>query len=254
MRTILLALFAAACAEAPPVKTTLPVHTLKAPAPITQEGVSLTVDPITYDGWKRHGQIVMHIRWQEIDRNAPVNMMGRGGGGSPSTVTKEDDIALVPLPSLLVLIDNQSGKPLSFAKAHGELTDGARHWPLMDSVGDVQGRVQSDVMGTHNVSENRPLLDGVASAVAQMPIATPKLTVAPGQSWQGYLCFKMDVHDADELNDLLDKAEKLTLSLTGLDGAAASLSVVLQRETLEKAVTCPGDLKKPSITKCKEGS
>jgi hypothetical protein len=254
MRKVLFVLLAAACAEAPPVKTTLPVHSLKTPEPVSKDGVGLTLDPITYDGWKNHGAIVMKISWQEIDRNAPVSMSvaGRGGSGSPrtSTVTRSEEIPLLPLPAIQVAIENKSGKPLDFAKAHIELSDGQHHWKLMDSVGDVQGRVQNDVMSSHNVADNRPLLDGLASAVAQLPIANSKLTIAPGQTWQGFLVFHMDTHDADELNDLLDKADKLTLAA---DLGGTSFSVELPRQTQQKSYTCPGDLKKPSFKKCKEG-
>jgi len=104
--------------------------------------------------------------------------------------------------------------------------------------------VQSDVMGSHSVADNRPLLDGLASSVAQLPIGTGKSTVAPGQTWQGYLCFKIDTHDADELNQLLSTAEKWTLTLSGM-------TVTLPRETQQKQMMCPGG--KPSLAKCKEG-
>lgn len=242
MRTYLLLLLAGACAEVPPVKTTLPVHSLKTPDPVTKDGVSLTLDPITWDGWKNHGQIVMRISWQELDRNAPV----LAGSSSRPTVTRRDEVSLLPLPAIQVSIANQSGKPLELGKAHVELSDGQHHWKMMDSVGDVQGRVQNDVMVAHNLSENRPLLDGLASAIAQLPIATSQLTIAPGQTWQGYLCFRLDAHDADELNDLLDKADKLTLTLD-------PFTIELPRQTQQKPYTCPGDLKKPSFKKCTEG-
>jgi hypothetical protein len=241
MRLLAMCVVVVSACAAPMVRTTVPVHALKTPEPLSQDGVNITVDTITYDNWKSHGQIVTHIRWQEIDRNAPV-LMGQSGGGRTPTVTRSDDVPLVPIPSLLVSIANQGGKPV--ALDHVELTDGQHHWAMMDSVGDVQGRVQSDVMGTHSVSENRPLLDALASSVAQLPIATNKSTVAPGQTWQGYLCFRIDAHDADEFNQLLDKADKLTLSLGGM-------TIVLPRETQQKQMMCPGG--KPSLAKCKEG-
>jgi hypothetical protein len=243
-------MLAAGCAEAPPVKTTLPVHILKTPEVVTQNGVSLTVDPINYDNWKNHGQVVGQISWQEVDRSAPV--MAGSGAGAARTVTRSDSVALVPLPALQVSISNQGPKPLDFAKARGELSDGQHHWVMFDSVGDVQGRVQSDIMGSHdNISNNHVVLENVANAVAQLPIASAKLTIAPGQTWQGYLTFKVEVHDGDEFNDFMANAEKLTLSLSGLGDA--NWSVVLVKETQQKQVTCPGDLKKPSLKKCKEG-
>jgi hypothetical protein len=249
MRRVLFVLLAAACAEAPPVKTTLPVHSLKTPEPVSKDGVGLTLEPITWDGWKNHGAIVMRISWQEIDRNAPVAMGGSAGARTP-TVLRSDEIPLLPLPAIQVAIENKGEKPLEIARSHIELSDGQHHWKLMDSIGDVQGRVQNDVMSSHNVADNRPLLDGLASAIAQLPIANSKLTIAPGQTWQGFLCFHMDIHDADELNDLLDKADKLTLAA---DFAGTSFSIELPRQTQQKPYTCPGDLKKPSFKKCKEG-
>src|SRR5437764_6982750 len=103
---------AAACAEAPLVKTTVPIQALKQSAPFNQDGLQITVDTIGYDNWKSHGQVVTRISWQEIDRNAPV-MMGRGGGGATPTVTRSDDVPLVPLPTILVSITNQGQKPLA---------------------------------------------------------------------------------------------------------------------------------------------
>jgi hypothetical protein len=242
MRQIAALLLLAACAEAPLVKTTLPVHALQTPSPLSQDGVTISVDPISYDSWKGHGQIVMRISWQEIDRNAPMRM-GAGVGGSTPTVTRSAEIALVPLPSVLVSISNQGQKPINLGKVR--LSDGAHQWAMMDSVGDVQGRVQSDVIGAHNISESRPLLDGIANAVAQLPIATAKTTVAPGQTWQGYVCFKLDVHDVDEFNDFMDKTEKLTLTMD-------AFTVDIPRQTQKKDMMCPGDGKKPRISKCKE--
>jgi hypothetical protein len=248
--TILAIVFAAACAEAPPVKTTLPVHMVKTPDPpeVTQEGVTVGISPIDHFNWQRHAALSARISWQELDRNAPV-VLGASGTSSPR-VTRHDTVALVPLPALRILIRNETQKPLKFKSA--QLAGGPHKWTAFDSAGDVQGRVTNDIMNSHPaVADNRGMLDGVSRAIAELPIATPSLTIAPGAVWDGFVTFKLESHDADEFNEQMANAEKLTFSME-LEGAPG-FSFTLPRDTQQKQLTCPGDLKKPSLKKCKEG-
>ncbi len=252
----LIPLLIAGCAELPPVHTTLSMQSLKAPPQATAQDVTIGVDPITYESWKEHIDLHTKISWQETDRNAPMGMGDRPGSNT-ARVTRSAEVSLVPLPAMRVTIHNSSSHALKLDHAKLELGDGRHQWAAMTSTGEVQGRAEGDIIGAYPaINDNHSVLDGLSGVIGQLPLLTPSLSVAAGASWEGFVCFKVEVHDADEFNDLMQADDKLTFVVAGveLDGKALPpFTFVLPKETLPKQVTCPGEEKKPSVKKCKEG-
>jgi hypothetical protein len=247
MKFLAAALFVAGCAQALPVRVTLPVHSLKAPEPLEQQGVTIAVEPITHQSFRRYVRITGDIKWLEIDRTAPVEV-GSKFDQYPRKVMF-DTVPLVPLPAMRVAIRNQTDKPL--ALAHSQITLGP--WPFMRSSGEIQGRVEADLLAAHpDIADNRGVLDKISGIIGALPIITSSTVIAPGQTFQGFICFQSNTHDVDEFNDLMEKTEELTLSIANVEGAP-TFTFTLPRDTQQKQMTCPGDLKKPTQKKCKEG-
>jgi hypothetical protein len=239
MKRLLCLLAFAGCVEAPPVKTTLPMQTLTAPPEATAGDVTVAVEPLTWQSWTADGRIRARLSWREADRNAPIAI---GSTAPPPSVVREAEVPIVPLPTFRVRVKNAGAQPLKLDRI--ELSDGKHKWKPLQSIGDVQGRVEADLLERYpGLGAMREALDGVRSAIAQLPIAQKQLSVPPNGTWEGYLCFASDAHDADELNDLLGAVEKVTLTV-------GETTLTLPRSTVQKPVMCPGDLKKPSAKKC----
>ncbi len=242
------------CAELAPVKTTLPIATLTAPDQATHDEVTMGVEAITPSNWKRFGNLVLSLSWREADRNAPVAIGSGMTSGAKSQVARTADVPLLPLPVFRVRVANSTKGALSFAGAQAQLSDGTHSYPMMARV-DVMGRVTADIQSAHQeIASNPAELDAVRGAITQASIVDDRLSVAAGQQWDGYLVFKTDAHSDDEVNQLLlaGASFQVTISNLTVNGKAiAPFVFALPQKPTDTAATCPGDVKKPSLEKCK---
>ncbi len=212
------------------------------------------IEAVTPENWKQHGSLVLTLSWQEADRNAPVAIGSGMSSGGKATVTRTADVPLFPLPIFRIRLANTTNSPLSFANVQAQLSDGTHTYPLMARV-DVMGRVTSDIMSQHQeMAANNEEMDSVRSAITQAALVDPKLTVAPNQEWDGYIVFKTDAHNDDEVNALLLGGSTFTVAIGNLTAGGKTVGTftfALPQKPNNAPTTCPGDVKKPSLEKCK---
>ena len=246
------------CAETPPVDATVQVLTFKRHPgeAVDQSGVAIAAEAITPDNLAQHQGLMAKLSWQEVDRNAP-SAGGENFSGSGAMITRYQMVALIPMPTFEIRIANHSDKPLKFDKAKIAVVDstGKRFAAFADG-GAIAGRVESDITDLYSgLAQKQDSMAYVRDAVSKLPWLSSALVVAPGSEWQGLIAVDLGVHDLAELDHYLQKVDKLTLELAGVDGGAAPITfdVAFDRAKIGMAMSCPQG-KPPSVDLCKPKS
>jgi hypothetical protein len=242
------------CAAAQPYQTKLDVYSLQGAPPRDLAGLSVTAELVTHQNVNRFGQLQAQAHWSEVDSTLATSHSGGSAGAPQATVERSAILSLAPLPVLAVTIKNSSHHALRFDRAEIELADGTGHtFKAVFDVGDLQGRFDADIMGAR-AGFPPDLREQLHSNIAQIPWVTRTTTVASGAEWTGFIAFDHPVHDADEFNHFMEKAESLSVSLRNvtLDGAPLDpIGFSFARQTVPTTLTCPGDVRPPSLVSCK---
>jgi len=245
----LLLMLAGGCAEVAPITAKVDVATLRLPKEqaLGSEKVGLALDLITPDNLKTHAELLVNARWTEKN-DAMVHTGGAFGVNNTKTVSAK--LPLLPLPAFVVCIINRGGAPISFEHAQITLRDDrGRRYSIYPDAGEIEGRLESDLMSTHPMAVNdNQLLERLREVVARLPLINRSTRVPANGDFQGYLVFKLSAHDLGELSDFLGDVQKLTVSMTGLDGAEP-LQAEVMRTNVTLTMTCRGD-KTPSVKTC----
>lgn len=260
---LLLSALGLGCAGAKPYQATFNAPVLKArdTPQVTKDAVTILVQPITRENMMEFPDVVRIATWRQPDPGAyhPISVPG---GGSPQasqvqTVQRSGPVSLIPLPSFLVRIANQGKKPVSFARAQYQLQDNMNrgYAPISDPLA-LKGRFQADINGQNTyIANDRSLVDPFLNQVQQLPLLNSSVVIPPGGNWGGYLVFDTPTRDKGEYSAFLGSIQSFILRLEGVSTANSGttgdeFAFVIDKASNPIAVTCPGDVKEPSLEKC----
>jgi hypothetical protein len=255
MRTWLCLILAPAigCATAQPYQAKVDVYGVQAAAPRDLSGVTITAEMVTHQNISRFGQLRAQTTWKQVDNSMAVSHAG-GSSAASAFVNHTEILTLGPLPVLAVAIKNSGRQAVRFDRAQIELADGAGHtYKAVFDVAELQGRFSADVTGTHPGFPPE-ILESLHNNISQIPWVTLATTVPAGAAWTGFVAFDHPVHDADEFNKFMQNAQSLTVTLRNLtlDGTPIDpVAFSFPRQTVPTTLTCPGDVKPPSLVSCK---
>jgi len=249
------------CAGAKPYQTTFnaPVLQARETPEVTKDGVTITIDPITRENKMQFGEVTRIVSWREPDPGA-LHPMGTGGQVQPSqlqTVVRSGPVVLVPLPSFQVRIANHSRHQLSFARAQFQLQDNLnrRYAPILDPVA-LKGRFIADINGQNTyIANDRSLIEPLQNEVQRLPILNSTVSVPPSGTWVGILPIDTPTRDAGEYAAFMNSVQNFILRMEGVGTAnsgptGTEFAFVIDKGSRAIAVTCPGDVKEPSLEKC----
>jgi hypothetical protein len=248
-KTLIVMLLLGGCAEVPPITAKVDVATLRLSKeqPAGDEKVGVALDLITPDQRDAHPELQIKASWHEkSDSMVHTGMVTQ----TSALKTVSARLPLLPLPAFVVRIINKGGAPVSFANAQFALRDDrGRTYSIYPDSSEIEGRLEADLMSTHPLAmSDNQLLEGLREVVARLPLLTRNTRVAVNSEFQGYLVFKLDAHDLAELHEWLGDVHRLTLSVTGVDGASP-LVVQVERTVVPLTMSCQGD-KPPSVKTC----
>jgi hypothetical protein len=245
---LLLAAIGLACAGAKPYQATFnaPVLRAREAAEVTKDGVTIAVDPITRENMMQFPEITRVVSWREPDP-----------GGQGQMVKRDAPVALVPLPSFRIRIVNRGKHPVSLARAQFQLQDdrNRRYAPILDPVA-LKGRLVADIQGQNaHIANDRSLMETLRNEVQQVPILNPMIVVPPGGTWVGILPFDTPTRDQAEYAAFMSSLQSLILRLEGTDTGRSGttgteFAFFIDKGNRPVAVTCPADVKEPSLEKC----
>jgi|GEM_PF-3399839 len=258
---LLLAATGFACAGAKPYQTTFntPVLQPRETPEVTKDGVTIAAIPITRENMLQFPEAARMISWREPDPGA-LRPISTGGQVTPSqvqTVVRSGPVALVPLPSFQIRIVNHSRHPVSFARAQFQLQDNLnrRYPPIVDPVA-LKGRFIADINGQNTyIANDRSLIEPLQNEVQRIPILNSTVTVPPGGTWVGVLPIDTPARDPGEYAAFMNSVQNFILRMEGVGTAnsgttGTEFAFVIDKGTRPIAVTCPGDVKEPSLEKC----
>jgi hypothetical protein len=273
-RTSLLTMFAISllgCAAAQPYQTKLDYQTLQAPPQQDRDGVSVLAVPITFQNVSEHPDLTIWLHSFEPDTKMATNHFGGAnlGGSSPGSrptpngvdgiggpvIKRFAEVPLAPLPAVSLRIRNSSQHTLRFDHVSVQAHDRrGKTFPAMLDLADVQGRIQADLIGQNSrLAQMSGVSEEIRSSVTQLPWLRSSTVIRPGEVWQGFLAFSHPVHNADEFNDFIQKADGLTMTISGatLDGTPLALSEFsFARQAVPTMLICPAEVKHPSFADC----
>ena len=239
-----LLLLGAGCAETPAVKTTFNVQTLRLKdEPRGTDDVRFAVAVVTPENLRENFKGLLF----EVRYPSGSNMAATGGEAAGT-------VAILPLPMLVVRVFNNTATPVSFAQAHFALVDDkGKQWQPFKDLGEVELRVENDMVAQFPATiGQQSLLAQLRDDVDKLSIFDQHTVVAPKTDRQGFLVFKLDVHNLAELDSYLQTIGSLTLTITNITGAP-DLKVPLDKTTVSVTATCPGGPGKapPKLSECK---
>ena len=249
IRIFLLTLLTArlsACASSKPYQATVDMNMLQPHVPPSVPAgnvVTVVAFPIVQENIGEYGEISRRTRWREMNTVAT---------GVNTIWTKT--ISLVPLPTFQIHIINQTGQPISLAETQIRVEDSARReYGLMVDYVAIKGRFIADMLGmAPSIANDRDLKEKLLREIHQIPLVSPAVTVQPGQTWIGYLVLNTDAHNPEEYRAMMASIDSFVVRFRNVPNGKTSkdFEFLLDRVVNKIQVTCPWDVKQPSLEAC----
>jgi hypothetical protein len=240
----MLALFA--CAGNKPYQASVDMHLLRprvrASAP-QGNTVTLVAFPIFRENLGDYGEIARYATWTEM------NSVGTGIGR-----TWRGLLPLVPLPAFQIHVVNQTSQPFSLSATQVQVEDNKhREYSLLADYVSIKGRFVADIHGMNNsIANDKNLMENLLRAIHQIPLLTPSVVVQPGQTWIGYVVLNTDAHNPDEYRTMMISLDNLVIRFRNAPKGPGTeqVEVFVDKVVEPIDVTCPWDVKQPSLEKC----
>jgi hypothetical protein len=205
----------------------------KGPLMLTQKGVNVGLEGISYPNLAEHRELTIKLRWK--------------GGPNDSTIARSTStvmhVPILPMPAFVVRLKNDSDGTLDFANAEIVLEekDGAVRKQFASSA-QIGPRVESDLIGQYRgIGTSKGLMDQVQTAAATLPWLDKTTKVKPHGEVQAILLFDLDLHNLDEVNAYFRKASgQWTVHMTNVahpDGPL-EIAIPLVREPMPVELEC----------------
>lgn len=264
---LLKVLLASACAGLPIVLTDcLPSRSRPAPttatlavpslqvrdqAEVTRDGLTVALNPITVDNFRRFPQIHRMVTW---NRSVPV-------GGQLVSVPGNLDTNVVPLPAFQVRIANHTGHVIRFTQSVFRLQDNlGRTYQLFAGTPDLVAWNEGvwAAAATRAPDILPQVLPQLRSAVGQLQLLGRSTELLNDDEWTGYLVFNLNVNTDQDYVELLNTVNQLTVRLAeipvevneaGTPTRTTEFAFALDRTQGSLRVTCPEGTA-PSLAQC----
>jgi hypothetical protein len=259
------------CAKTKPYQATFAVPNLtkREQQDVSKDGVTVAIAPVTRSNAIKYG-LAVELKWREMNRNVfganspdsrsesneqsgSTNTTG-GTAARQATMMRSGMLFVGPMPAFAVGIVNQSGRDLSLSGMTIEVVDDHQrpYRPLKDT-GELKGRFTTDTQGAFPyVAQNRDQMDRMLSALDNVSLLSPRVSVANGTTWRGYLMLNLDAHDAQEYYAFMKSINGFTVRLKSVPTQAQPADFVFNLDKSEALamLTCPGDVTDPIPEKC----
>jgi hypothetical protein len=242
----------AACATGGSRAHVIQVTTLKpkCTAPIDRNGVGVIAGVVTWDSAPRYRDSQVIVHWLEPDDRMPTSHQRIGATG-PS-VERWGQVPVVPMPTFVFGLENQTDHPVTLQPSQFRLIDAAgSEYPQLTGLNDVMARVEQLWVAQYPGLLNAPAIrDDLRQKMDTLPFLTGPVEVAPGKSWVGYVAFEVDAFDPAELSRLVERVGALELLY---QDSCGTVPFAFERATVALQVQCPDD-SRPTLERCRPGA
>ena len=241
----MIALAISACAANKPYQASVDMHLLRPRVPpAVPEGntVAIVAFPIFRENLGDYGEIARYAKWTEMNTVAAgINTAWRGL------------LSLVPLPAFQIHIVNHTGKPVSLSEIQVRVEDNKhREYSFLSDYVSLKGRFVADMHGMNtSIANDRDLIEKLLREIHQIPLLAPGVVVQPGQTWIGYLVLNTDAHNPDEYREMMSSLDSLVIRIRNFPaGGSEQVELFVDKVVRPISVSCPWDVKQPSLEKC----
>lgn len=246
-----LALSLACAAPPPPVHATLSMPTLRihGESEVTQDGMTISVIPITTENENRETMTWRRFAWTEpsVSNGRVVNTQ------------KAFSTTIMPLPGFKVQISNHTGHVVRFTTALIRLeTSPGASVPLFASTAELQAWNEASMGAVGTNPEVNAQLRGFLGTLTLFNRATELMD---GDQYTGYLAFNNGTMTYAQHIAWMGNVERLKLRIaevpTQVDAAGAvshtsEFDFVFDKVVTPVSVTCPAETQ-PSLDSCTRG-
>jgi hypothetical protein len=210
----------------------------KGPLMVTQKGVNVGVEGISYANLAKHPELTLKASWEITSKAGP--------DAKPKTSTINAHLPMLPLPAFIVRIKNDSSGALDFSKAEITLEEkgGATLKPYATTK-DIVARVEADTLATRSeLAGKKDTLEDLRKSTAGLPFLDAAVKVDSKQEFQGILVFQIDAHGFAGADEYFKKSPgEWTLHITNVthpDGAL-EIAIPLVRVSVPTELECRAD-------------
>ena len=233
----------------PPVYAKLPVPSIQVhdDEAMSQDGLDVTVTPISVDNVKGFPQIEKTFAWNKTTPNA--------SGGAAQTTGMTAKVIILPMPAFQVRIANNTGHIVRLTTAVFRLENNVgKKWQTFSSTEELSAWKMAELGADPNIGPDalQQLAVQVQAALGGLQLLTRSVELLRGDEWIGYLVFNFG---GVSWADLMNNTERFTLRLAEIpvetdDAGAVSktteFTFVLDKASAEVDVVCPPGTKEPS--------
>lgn len=238
----------------PPITVKLPLPTLRAhdAEEITQEGMTISVTPITS----------VNVRsYPQLHRLMTVQVPQRDDAGNVTNTTAQVTTTIVPLPAFQVRIANNTGHVVRFTGTVLRLQDNTgRTYQTFGTMAELQAWYT----GTLTRDLKDPMLQAQvmqqsAAAFTGLQLLNRNVELLKGDEWVGYLVFNVATDGKETYDAFINAIERLSVRIAevpvqtneaGQVTKVAEFTFALDKTSEEVDAQCPGDTTAPSWQLC----
>ncbi|MCL4223164.1 MAG: hypothetical protein KJZ91_01670 [Myxococcales bacterium] len=238
----------------PPITAKLPLPSLRVhdAEEITQEGMTISVTPITTVNVRRYPQLHKLIT---------VEVPQRDAAGNVTSTTAQVTTTIVPMPAFQVRIANNTGHVVRFTGTVFRLQDNTgRTFQTFGTTAELHawhaGTLARDLK---DPAVQAQVMQQAAPAFTGLQLLNRNVELLKGDEWVGYLVFNLETDTKESYSAFFNAIERLSVRIAevpvqtndaGQVSKVAEFTFIVDKTSEEVDAQCPGDTVTPSWQLC----